>query len=61
MSVRISTLCMTQYFFNGQFISAIIYCITIPVGQKFTYKKLTVTAWKIPENDVGDDDGFRSF
>jgi hypothetical protein len=32
----------------------IIHCITIPVGQKFKYTKLTVpfTAWKIPENDV---------
>ncbi|CDQ73145.1 unnamed protein product [Oncorhynchus mykiss] len=41
-----STLCITQVifltFFYRQIISLIIYCITIPVGQKFTYTKLTV-------------------
>ena len=44
-SVRTSTLCM---------ISLIIHCITIPVGQKFTYTKLTVPLnnLEIPENDV---------
>ena len=37
-----------------QIISLIIHCITIPVGQKFTYTKLTVplNSWEIPENDV---------
>ena len=37
-----------------QIISLIIHCITNPVGQKFTYTKLTVplTAWKIPENVI---------
>ena len=33
-----------------QIISLMIHFITIPVGQKFTYTKLT--AWKIPEKDV---------
>ena len=56
-SVRTSTLCMTQVIFPTivyrQIISLINHCITIPVGQKFTYTKLTVPlAWKIPENDV---------
>jgi hypothetical protein len=45
-SVRISTLCMTQVIFPTivyrQIISLITHCITIPVGQKFTYTKLTV-------------------
>ena len=45
-SVRTSTLCMTQVIFPTidyrQIISLIIHCITIPVGQKFTYTKLTV-------------------
>ena len=45
-SVRTSTLCTTQVFVltivNRQIISLIIHCITIPVGQKFTYTKLTV-------------------
>ena len=44
--VRTSTLCMTQVIFPTivyrQIISLIIHCITIPVGQKFTYTKLTV-------------------
>jgi hypothetical protein len=34
-------------------ISFIIHGVTIPVGQKFTYIRLTAffkTAWKIPEN-----------
>jgi hypothetical protein len=37
-----------------QIISLIIHCITIQVGQKFTYTKLTVplNSLKIPENDV---------
>ena len=49
---------MTQVIFPTivyrQIVSLIIHCITIPVGQTFTYTKLTVplTAWKIPENDV---------
>ena len=46
---------LTTIAINRQIISLIIHCITIPVGQKFTYAKLTVpliTAWKIPENDV---------
>ena len=45
-SVRTSTLCMTQVSFPTivyrQIISLIIHCITIPVGQTFTYTKLTV-------------------
>ena len=45
-SIRTSTLCMTQVIFPtivyGQIISHIIHCITIPVGQKFTYTKLIV-------------------
>jgi hypothetical protein len=44
-SVRTSTWCMTQVIFpiivNRQIISLIIHCITIPVGQKFAYSKLT--------------------
>ena len=49
---------MTQVIFPTivyrQIISLIIHCITIPVGHKFTYTKLTVplTAWNIPENYV---------
>ena len=54
-SVRTSTLSMAQVIFPTivyrQIISLIIHCVTIPVGQKFTYTKLTV-ALKIPENDV---------
>ena len=42
-SVRTSTLCMTQVIFPTivyrEIISLIIHCITIPVGQKFTYTK----------------------
>ena len=45
-SVRTSTSCMTQVIFQTivyrQIISLIIHCITTPVGQKFTYTKLTV-------------------
>ena len=45
-SVKTSTLCMTQVTFTTivyrHIISLIIHCITIPVGQKFTYTKLTV-------------------
>uniref|UniRef100_A0A674CKS3 DnaJ (Hsp40) homolog, subfamily C, member 15 n=1 Tax=Salmo trutta TaxID=8032 RepID=A0A674CKS3_SALTR len=45
LSVRTSTLCMTQVIsptiVYRQIISFITYCITIPVGQKFTYTKLT--------------------
>ena len=45
-SFRTSTLCMTQVIFPTivyrRIISLIIHCITIPVGQKFTYTKLTV-------------------
>jgi hypothetical protein len=33
---------MFQTIVYRQIISLIIYCITIPVGQKFTYTKLTV-------------------
>ena len=58
-SVRTSTLCVTQVIFPTivyrQIISLIIHCIAIPVGQKFTYTKLTVPfkqLGKIPENDV---------
>ena len=49
---------MTQVIFptivNRQIILLIIHCITIPVGQKFKYTKLSErdTAWKIPENYV---------
>jgi hypothetical protein len=49
---------MTQVIFPKivyrQIISLIIHCITIPVGQKFTYTKLTVplNSFKIPENYV---------
>ena len=50
---------MTQVIFPTivyrQIISLIFHCITIPVGQRFTYTKLTVplkTVWKIPENYV---------
>ena len=34
------------------FTDTIFHCITIPVGKKFTYTKLTVplTAWKIQKN-----------
>ena len=55
--VRTSTLCMTQVIFPTivyrQIISLIIiiHCITIPVGQKFTYTKLTVPLNSL-ENDV---------
>ena len=46
---------MTQYIFltivYRQIISLVIHCVTIAVGEKVTYTKLTV-AWKIPENDV---------
>jgi hypothetical protein len=45
---------MTQVIFPTivyrQIISLIIHCISIPVGQKFTYTKLTVPFNKIPEN-----------
>ena len=42
-SDRTSTLCMTQAFFPTIVYRQIISdCITIPVGQKFTYTKLTV-------------------
>jgi hypothetical protein len=45
-SIRTSTLCMTQVILPTivyrQIISLIIHCITIPVGQKLTYSKLTV-------------------
>jgi hypothetical protein len=36
------------------FTNRLFHCITIPVGQQFTYTKLTVpsNSWKIPENDV---------
>ena len=34
-----------------QIISLLTHCITIPVGQKFTYCAFK-TAWKIPENYV---------
>ena len=55
--VRTSTLCMTSHFSTlvyTQIISLIILCITIPVGQKFTYSKLTVplNSLEIPENCV---------
>ena len=44
-SVRTSTLCMTQVIFPKivyiQINSLIIHCVTIPVGQKLTYTKLT--------------------
>ena len=49
---------MTQVIFSKivyrQIISLINHCITIPVGQKFTYTKLTMrqTACKIPGNYV---------
>ena len=51
---------MTQVIFPTivyrQIVSLIIYCITIPVGQKFTNCTLSwlclKTAWKIPENDI---------
>ena len=52
---------MTQVIFPTlvyrQIISLVIHCITIPVGQKFTYTKLTVPLNSleiiiIPENDV---------
>ena len=49
---------MTQVIFPTivyrQIISLIIHCITIPVGQKFTYAKLTepLNCLKIPENYV---------
>uniref|UniRef100_A0A8C8LNK0 Trafficking protein, kinesin binding 2 n=1 Tax=Oncorhynchus tshawytscha TaxID=74940 RepID=A0A8C8LNK0_ONCTS len=63
-SVRTSTLCMTQVIFPTldyrQIISLIIHCITIPVGQKFTYTKLNV-----PLNSLEKSrklcHGFRSF
>ena len=51
-SVGTSTLCMTQVIFPTivyrQIIWLIIHCITIPVGQRFTYTKLTVPLdiWK---------------
>ena len=57
-SVRTSTLCMTQVIFPTfvyrQIISLIIHCITIPVGQKFTYTRLTVplNSLEITENYV---------
>ena len=45
-SVRTSTLCMTQVIFPiivyKLIISLIFHCIIIPVGQTFTYTKLTV-------------------
>ncbi|CDQ99354.1 unnamed protein product, partial [Oncorhynchus mykiss] len=44
-SVRTSTLCMTQVIFPTIVYIQIIslsHCITFPVGQKFTYTKLTV-------------------
>jgi hypothetical protein len=44
---------MTQVIFPTivyrQIISLIIHCVTIPVGQKFTYTKLTV-----PLNSLGN-------
>ena len=57
-SVRKSTLSMTRVSFPTivyrQIISLITHCITIPVGQKFTYTKLTVplNSLEMPENDV---------
>jgi hypothetical protein len=49
---------MTQVIFPTivyrEIISHIIHCITIPVGQRFTYTKLTVplNSLEITENDV---------
>ena len=63
-SVRTSTLCTTQVIFPTivyrQIISLIIQCITIPVGQKFTYTKLTVPLNSL-ENSRKLCHGFRSF
>jgi hypothetical protein len=63
-SVRTSTLCMTQVIFPTivyrQIISLIIHCITIPVGQKFTYTKLTVPLNSL-ENSRTLCNVFRSF
>ena len=63
-SVRTSTLCMTQVIFPTivyrQSISLIIHCITIPVGQRFTYTKLTVPLNSL-ENSIKLCNGFRSF
>ena len=63
-TVRTSTLCMTQVIFPTivyrQIISLIIHCITIPVGQKFTYTKLTVPLNSL-ENSRKLCHGFRSF
>ena len=63
-SVRTSTLCMIQVVFSTivyrQIISLIIHCITIPVGQKFKYTKLTVPLNSL-ENSRKLCHGFRSF
>ena len=41
---------------QADYFTYIFHFMTIPVGQKFTYTKLTVPltvpAWQIPENDV---------
>ena len=55
-SVRTSTLCMTQVIFKQLFreiISLIIHCITIPVGHKFTYTKLTVPLKSLENPSTG--------
>ena len=63
-SVKTSTLCMTQAIFPTtvyrQIISLIIHCIPIPVGQTFTYTKLTVPLNSL-ENSRKVCNGFRSF
>ena len=50
-SVRTSNLCMTLVIFPTivyrQIISLIIHCITIPVGQKFTYTKFFKCIFKL--------------
>jgi hypothetical protein len=63
-SVRTSTVCITQVIVptivSRHIILLIIHCTAIPVGQKFTYTKLTVPLNSM-ENSRKVCHGFRSF